>query len=374
MKNKRGFTLIELLAVIVILAIIALIATPIVLNMINSARKSAARSSALGYVDSIEYYLGFHAISEDVELTGYSVPLPEMTNGKVTCTKTSSGWNSECSAFFSAVDEKAKGDKPKTATIVLSSTGKVSNGTTMKFGKYDVNYDGKDATVVGESGGSSNFGGTYVAPTNGQTHKGIVYMNPTDLTVECTESNSQIGTGSANASGCMKFYIFDNSGDTYKMILDHNTTATVAYETSGTYKEYSEASIKTTVDNDTTGWVGSPRIITANEIAAITNTSIFDGSPSKWFYFNGTGDNKQTSSQGDNEYAWLFDYTKKCTSYGCDTADSSTYGYWTSSPVSIFSDLAWFVNNDGSLRDYYVDSDGNYGVRPVITISKSQIQ
>ena len=40
MRNK-GFTLIELLAVIVILAIIALIATPIVLGIINDSRKSA---------------------------------------------------------------------------------------------------------------------------------------------------------------------------------------------------------------------------------------------------------------------------------------------------------------------------------------------
>ena len=41
---KKGFTLIELLAVIIILAIIALIATPIVLNVINDARKSAGLS------------------------------------------------------------------------------------------------------------------------------------------------------------------------------------------------------------------------------------------------------------------------------------------------------------------------------------------
>ena len=39
MKKKKGFTLIELLAVIVILAIIVLIATPIVLNLINTARR-----------------------------------------------------------------------------------------------------------------------------------------------------------------------------------------------------------------------------------------------------------------------------------------------------------------------------------------------
>ena len=45
MRNK-GFTLIELLAVIVILAIIALIATPIVLGIINDSRKSADQETA----------------------------------------------------------------------------------------------------------------------------------------------------------------------------------------------------------------------------------------------------------------------------------------------------------------------------------------
>ena len=41
MKRKNGFTLIELLAVIVILAIIALIATPIILGIVDNARKDA---------------------------------------------------------------------------------------------------------------------------------------------------------------------------------------------------------------------------------------------------------------------------------------------------------------------------------------------
>ena len=44
-KNKiKGFTLIELLAVIIILAIVALIATPIVLNVIDKAKESARNS------------------------------------------------------------------------------------------------------------------------------------------------------------------------------------------------------------------------------------------------------------------------------------------------------------------------------------------
>lgn len=52
MKNKKGFTLIELLAVIVILAIVALIATPIILNVINDARKGAFKRSAEGVLKS----------------------------------------------------------------------------------------------------------------------------------------------------------------------------------------------------------------------------------------------------------------------------------------------------------------------------------
>ena len=53
MKNK-GFTLIELLAVIVILAIIALIATPIVLGIINDSRDSAKVNSAQFIIDGVQ--------------------------------------------------------------------------------------------------------------------------------------------------------------------------------------------------------------------------------------------------------------------------------------------------------------------------------
>ena len=43
---KKGFTLIELLAVIVILGIIAVITTPLIMGVIENARKSAVLSSA----------------------------------------------------------------------------------------------------------------------------------------------------------------------------------------------------------------------------------------------------------------------------------------------------------------------------------------
>jgi len=56
MKRRNGFTLIELLAVIVILAIIAVIATPIIVGIIEDARKSAAADSAYGALDAVEKY------------------------------------------------------------------------------------------------------------------------------------------------------------------------------------------------------------------------------------------------------------------------------------------------------------------------------
>ncbi len=68
--NKKGFTLIELLAVIVILAIIALIVTPIVSNIIASARNSANARSVEGHIDNIEYAIISAAFNEGKDI-GY---------------------------------------------------------------------------------------------------------------------------------------------------------------------------------------------------------------------------------------------------------------------------------------------------------------
>lgn len=54
MKNK-GFTLIELLAVIVILAIIALIATPVILGIIDDTRTEAKKRTAEMVYTGVQY-------------------------------------------------------------------------------------------------------------------------------------------------------------------------------------------------------------------------------------------------------------------------------------------------------------------------------
>ena len=71
-RNNKGFTLIELLAVIVILAVIALIATPIILGIINDARESANARSVEDYAKAVETtvttYLTLNPDVEDVTI------------------------------------------------------------------------------------------------------------------------------------------------------------------------------------------------------------------------------------------------------------------------------------------------------------------
>ena len=67
--KKLGFTLIELLAIIVILAIIAVITVPIILNVIDNAKKGTAKDSAYGYKDAIsKYYVSGMLEEEKINL------------------------------------------------------------------------------------------------------------------------------------------------------------------------------------------------------------------------------------------------------------------------------------------------------------------
>ena len=66
---KKGFTLIELLAVIIILAIVALIATPIILNVVDDARQSAARSEASMIVSGVNNYCATASMKNQLDGT-----------------------------------------------------------------------------------------------------------------------------------------------------------------------------------------------------------------------------------------------------------------------------------------------------------------
>lgn len=78
--KKDGFTLVELLAVVVILAVVALIATPIILNVINDAKKSSIKQSAIGYVDAVEKTILEKKTNTDVDYDGkYTIKKDQIT-------------------------------------------------------------------------------------------------------------------------------------------------------------------------------------------------------------------------------------------------------------------------------------------------------
>ena len=244
------------------------------------------------------------------------------------------------------------------------------------FGEDEVtvtNYDAETCKLNGSSGGESNFGGTIVPSTGEEKYKGIVYLDPKDLTKECNEGNAVSTTGTKTE--CMKWYIYDDEGDTYKMILDHNTTAKVAWNSSNINTEMKE--VKVALDTDTEGWVGSPRLITADEIAKITGNTSFNSAyaiMAGWFYLDSNSTAQTANFSNKSKYAWLFDRTINCTNYGCNiNEDSTVYGYWTTSSVFNSSSRLWCVNFSGDLSTMDAASVQPRGVRPVITVLKSNL-
>ena len=347
MKEKnKGFTLVELLAVIVILALIALIATPIILNVINDAKKQAAKDSAYGYMDAIEKAI----IANDVE---------EEENFP---TSDSNGCYN-----LKELNEKVniKGTKPKIAddAKVCLKEGTTTNLTGVEIDGFTFAYDGKELTQT--KNGTTEDVKKYKVYTNGTE----IYYNP-ETGKKCTTAVSTPGTN----SGCMKWYAFndDDKSSTVNVILDHNTTARVAWNSTGNNSEMKE--VADALKKDTSTWKNTARLIKANEIAKITGNTGFDASKTgqSLFYFDSNNQTQTANASNKSKYAWLFDYTYDCTSYGCNKADSSTWGYWTSTRKIDGSAYAWRVIRLGNLLDDAVAYSG-YGVRPVITISKSNI-
>ena len=118
MKQNKGFTLIELLAVIVILAIIALITVPVVMNLINNARKGAAESSSYGVIEAADIFYASEQMSGDLSSSTMTI---ECNTSGVCATSDSK-------------ELPLKGTHPTGGQITISETGVTVKN--LKYGDY----------------------------------------------------------------------------------------------------------------------------------------------------------------------------------------------------------------------------------------------
>ena len=373
---KKGFTLIELLAVIVILAVISLIATPMILGVIETSKESSAKVSAYGYIDAVETQVAINQLDANktnIEDGVYEVEDLKNTYGLV-----------------------VKGELPTSNSWVKIEKGQVVDYS-LKIGEYVVNYSESGVTITrgGEittkTDGLTKSGATKVEASETDTHRGIVYLDPTNLSNVCNAENSVSTT--ETKTGCMKWYIFNDDGNNYTMILDHNTTARIRWNDNGSNVPYEESNLYSVVQDlkTTSGWIVEPKLITAEEINTITGKTDFDSTSSNsWYYLDTVTQTKEIFTETKrSKYDWLYNNLTLCKTdnidYGCSIEDKNiytgygtagegnTYAYWIATIVGDTNGTnVWRVTRAGSLGDYS-SNNPNHGIRPVITISKSII-
>ena len=410
LSNTQGFTLIELLAVIVIIGLLAVLIIPKVSQTIKNARSNINKASANGLVRVADnYYMEQKTMNHSFQGCSY-----DFTNNTNTC-----------------VGLEFTGEKPESGKLKINPTGNISMAVQFDNICYIKDYNDNyiSSQVYKEQTCKSGFNGKYIKPTETDTHKGIVYLDPTNLANECNENNYD--STPETKTGCMKFYIFNNNNDrTVDMILDHNTSLGIQWSTYQEGNQYvnfkgpREALYQ--LYEDTKNWTGIPsltdlknysitwtldqvnhaytidytknlsasnsyeysanpsaykaRFITAEEVSKITNNEVFTLESSYYFFgsLSTVGYSDQTSVQQaiQEKNSWLFENLYNCIDYGCSnnsTIENGNYSYWTSSPCTNGASFAWFVNRGGNMA-LTSTSNNDRGIRPVISLPKSLLE
>ena len=344
MKKKNAFTLIELLAVIVVLAIIALIATPAVLNIIEDSKKSAAEASADSYVKQVEVAVAEERLSKNEVLEGeYQI--------------TSDGNLCRDKSVSCSDDKKIKiemsGTKPTSGKIKITNGSVDQTSSSMTIGDYTVSYNSTkktyEATEKGNTPQVEVLCTAKTAATTGNVPSGN-YAYGDEYTCELGDNDAKT------------FFVLETNGDNVSLIMDKNidsngkgTTSgnTVAWCKSGANNSCAADGALEYLKTSTTGWTK----LTESQISLPTGQQIATaGGDSIWTDSEYTGKTLST---------WL---------YGNLNISSAPSAYWTSTPDASNSFGAWVVYSGGALTsDGYVDSDLDDGVRPVITVSKSNL-
>ena len=367
---KKGFTLIELLAVIVILAIIALIATPIILGIINDARKESNARSAELYLSGVELAIARKNLTEEFN--------PE------TCTITESVVTCDGKELSVEVDGKV----PTSGTIVFKDN-KVISGTVLTFDGFTATIeDGK--VVVGNGDvteptiepictavSSSQYGNVPANDSSGNR----VFVPGDEYTCEVKEGTSYT------------FYVLSTKDNNINLIMDRNIT-TSAWVTKSDY--IAAGGEIDGYTNDNYSWDDNGNlIIMFFDKGPITAVNALNAATASWdkvpnlneeYNYHGIYSIKFTGKTRlpyDSEYDGLEDEWWNYPDWISTNLFDSLEGYWLTSIDIGFG--SYVVVNEGSIygeninnfnqnENWYDALEQPFGIRPVITLTKEYLK
>ena len=206
----------------------------------------------------------------------------------------------------------------------------------------------------------------------------------------CTYVNSEYGNASDHYSigtkyecdpgdGTLRnFYILEVKGDGVDLIMDRNITQ----GSSATTMSWNNAMKYIDSNNLKTTWkdVAKVDLPSAQAIADAVGNSSWKAvdSASTWWCLASKGQDSQSppycNTSQAQAYNWLYDYTRECNGCTHSLSEGDAYGYWTRDAVNETTTArAWSADSGGFLSNIDVSNTANDGVRPVITILKSNL-
>ena len=412
--KKKGFTLVELLAVIVILSLVLVIAVPSVNRYIKQSKEKAYNTQISTIIEAAQAYASANSgLLPRKEEFVVKITLGQLKSSGLIKEEVKNPNDDKYFDDALTIEIKKKGetynydivestittrDGEKSPIINLNGSPMVTynlNATYTELGASATDSDGNAISniVIDKSNLVISAEGIYQVKYTATDTKGIsstvyrnvyvsnnkyangtaIYFNPNSNSV-CSKAEATSNTSKSN--GCMKWYTFNDDGSsTVNLLLDHNTTAKVAWASTGTNAN-GPIEVKTQLENDIASWNGAvkstARLIEASEIAKITGYPNWNNNR---YYFHTNSNTQYKGAAGTNKYAWLFDNTYNCTTYGCNVADSSAGAYWTNTADSGSFNTAFTVYYIGILsHDNSVANASGPGVRPVIEVSRDKLR
>ena len=308
-------------------------------------RKGAAERSADSYIGAVETAVatakldgkdipdGTYKIDGEGNLTGTGLP-----DGKL--------------------EIDMKGNKPKDGTITIKN-GQVTNDSTMTVGDYDVKYNEENKKYEATEKGTSSTEVLCKAVTTATT--GNVPSGSFNYGDEYT---CELGDNDAKT-----FFVLETNGDNVSLIMNANVDSNGKAITPDNIPD----------DKGLVSWCKSGTDISCNADGVLEYLS---NSVQKWTKLSLSHITLPTADQiavasgkvfNNSSFSplaiWLYNYLN-----GTTNDISGVYGYWTITPNTSANEFAYSTDTLGGSSVHLIRVSAVYsGVRPVITISKSQL-